>query len=61
MQTECRGYGFAMTEACRVPAGEPCPACQQADLEPYGNGSKWICPKCYFLLPCCEGGEQPRR
>jgi ribosomal protein L37AE/L43A len=60
-----RAAGFAagaaptvsgMADSCRT--AEQCPACGQADLRPYGNGSKWICPKCYFLLPCCEGGEQ---
>jgi hypothetical protein len=50
---------WRVSEVCRIPAGEPCPACGQADLRPYGNGSKWICPDCFFLLPCCEGGEQP--
>jgi len=20
-------------------------------------GSKWACPQCHFILPCCEGGE----
>lgn len=44
-----------MSESCRTT--EQCPACGQADLRPYGNGSKWVCPNCYFLLPCCEGGE----
>jgi hypothetical protein len=38
-------------------SGEQCPQCGQADLRPYGNGSKWACPRCYFVLPCCEGGE----
>ena len=37
--------------------GDPCPACGQADLRPYGNGSKLACPRCHFILPCCEGGE----
>ncbi|HYB87692.1 MAG TPA: hypothetical protein VEC76_12615 [Streptosporangiaceae bacterium] len=37
--------------------GEQCPQCGQADLRPYGNGSKWACPRCHFILPCCEGGE----
>jgi len=36
---------------------EQCPACGDSDLRPYGNGSKWACPRCHFLLPCCEGGE----
>ena len=47
--------------ACPSTTGEPCPQCGEADLRPHGNGSKWICPRCYFLLPCCEGGEQPSR
>jgi predicted RNA-binding Zn-ribbon protein involved in translation (DUF1610 family) len=38
-------------------AGEQCPQCGEADLRPYGNGSKWACPQCYFILPCCEGGD----
>ena len=43
--------------------GEQCPQCGESDLQPYGNGSKWACPRCYFIVPCCEGGElaaQPR-
>jgi hypothetical protein len=43
--------------------GEQCPQCGESDLRPYGNGSKWACPRCYFVVPCCEGGElaaQPR-
>jgi hypothetical protein len=45
-------------DSCRTGAvTEQCPACEQADLRPFGNGSKWVCPKCHFLLPCCEGGE----
>ena len=31
-----------------------CPQCESDDLRPYGNGSKWICPSCRFLAPCCE-------
>jgi len=42
---------------CESVSGEQCPQCGQADLRPYGNGSKWTCPRCYFVLPCCEGGE----
>ena len=41
--------------------GEQCPQCGQSDLRPYGNGSKWACPRCYFIVPCCEGGELPAR
>jgi hypothetical protein len=37
--------------------GEQCPQCGDGDLRPYGNGSKWACPRCHFVLPCCEGGE----
>jgi len=37
--------------------GDQCPACGESDLGPYGNGSKWACPRCHFILPCCEGGE----
>jgi len=37
--------------------GEQCPQCAESDLRPYGNGSKWACPRCHFILPCCEGGE----
>ena len=43
--------------SCQSAAGEQCPACGESDLRPYGNGSKWVCPRCYFILPCCEGGE----
>ncbi|HEY1322086.1 MAG TPA: hypothetical protein VGF32_17660 [Streptosporangiaceae bacterium] len=37
--------------------GEQCPQCGEADLRPHGNGSKWACPRCHFVLPCCEGGD----
>ena len=37
--------------------GDQCPACGECDLRPYGNGSKWACPRCHFILPCCEVGE----
>jgi hypothetical protein len=46
----------SMSTACPAPA-DICPQCNEADLRPYGNGSKWVCPACFFLLPCCEGGE----
>ena len=36
---------------------EQCPQCGESDLQPYGNGSKWACPRCYFVVPCCDGGE----
>ncbi|HEY2696095.1 MAG TPA: hypothetical protein VGJ45_11545 [Pseudonocardiaceae bacterium] len=39
------------TEPARLPQ---CPQCERDDLVPYGNGSKWICPTCKFLAPCCE-------
>src|SRR5918995_5233312 len=46
----------SVSDACTT-AGEICPQCEQADLRPYGNGSKWVCPHCSFVLPCCEGSE----
>jgi predicted RNA-binding Zn-ribbon protein involved in translation (DUF1610 family) len=49
-------YGGPVSMGERV-AGEQCPQCGEADLRPYGNGSKWACPQCYFILPCCEGGD----
>ncbi len=38
------------------PLSEPevCPRCGQADLEPFANGSKWRCPSCFMLIPCCQ-------
>jgi hypothetical protein len=50
------GYGGRVTSS-QATRGEQCPACGETDLRPYGNGSKWACPRCYFILPCCEGGE----
>ena len=41
--------------------GEQCPQCGESDLQPYGNGSKWACSRCYFIVPCCEGGELAAR
>src|SRR5215472_3139162 len=50
--------GYGVPVGLDEPAsGEQCPQCGETDLRPYGNGSKWACPRCYFLLPCCEGGE----
>jgi hypothetical protein len=43
--------------SCQATGAEQCPACGESDLRPYGNGSKWACPRCHFILPCCEGGE----
>lgn len=47
----------AVTSVCPAPQSDPCPQCQQDDLRPYGNGSKWMCRSCYFLVPCCEGSD----
>ena len=56
------GYGVLVSFGDRAGV-EQCPQCSESDLRPYGNGSKWACPKCYFIVPCCEEGElaaQPR-
>jgi len=50
------GYGVLVSLGEQA-GGEQCPQCGQSDLRPYGNGSKWACPRCYFIVPCCEGGE----
>jgi hypothetical protein len=50
------GYG-GWVSIGQAGGGEQCPACGDSDLRPYCNGSKWACPRCHFLLPCCEGGE----
>ena len=50
------GYGVPVGLGERA-GGEPCPQCGESDLRPYGNGSKWACPRCYFIVSCCEGGE----
>jgi hypothetical protein len=50
------GYGGRVSIG-QAGGGEQCPACGECDLRPYGNGSKWVCPRCHFILPCCEGGE----
>jgi hypothetical protein len=50
------GYGGQVSIG-QAGGGEQCPACGESDLRPYGNGSKWACPRCHFILPCCEGGE----
>ena len=39
----------------RGPAGivvDPCPRCDQADLEPHGG--KHVCPHCGYTQPCCQ-------
>ncbi len=50
------GY-FGLVSTSTAGGGEQCPQCGESDLRPYGNGSKWACPRCYFIVPCCEGGE----
>jgi hypothetical protein len=50
------GYGVLVSLGERS-GGEQCPQCGESDLQPYGNGSKLACPRCYFIVPCCEGGE----
>jgi len=50
------GYGVPVGLGERA-GGEQCPQCGESDLWPYGNGSTWACPGCYFIVPCCEGGE----
>src|SRR5215510_9825417 len=50
------GYGVPVGLGERA-GGEQCPQCGESDLRPYGNGSKWACPRCHFIVPCCEGGE----
>jgi hypothetical protein len=32
----------------------PCPACEKSDLE--RRGGKDMCPKCFYIQPCCDGG-----
>src|SRR5215475_9003487 len=54
------GYGVLVSLGERA-GGEQCPQCGESDLRPYGNGSKWACPRCYFIVPCCEGGELTAR
>ena len=54
------GYGVLVNLGERA-GGEQCPQCGESDLRPYGNGSKWACPRCYFIVPCCEGGELAAR
>jgi len=48
------GY-FRQMSMSQTGGGEQCPQCGESDLRPYGNGSKWACPRCYFIVPCCEG------
>jgi hypothetical protein len=54
------GYGVPVGLGERA-GGEQCPQCGESDLRPHGNGSKWACPRCYFIVPCCEGGELAAR
>jgi hypothetical protein len=54
------GYGVLVSLSERA-GGEQCPQCGESDLRPYGNGSKWVCPQCYFIVPCCESGELAAR
>jgi hypothetical protein len=54
------GYGVPVGLGERA-GGERCPQCGESDLRPYGNGSKQACPRCHFLVPCCEGGELAAR
>jgi hypothetical protein len=38
------GYGVPVSPGERA-GGEQCPQCGESDLRPYGNGSKWACPR----------------
>ncbi len=31
---------------------DPCPQCNEADLEP--RGPKSVCPGCGYIAPCCQ-------
>jgi hypothetical protein len=33
----------------------PCPACESIELQ--RRGGKDFCPQCYYIQPCCDGGE----
>lgn len=33
----------------------PCPACETVHME--RRGGKDMCPRCYYIQPCCDGGE----
>jgi len=33
----------------------PCPACESVELQ--RRGGKDFCPQCYYIQPCCDGGE----
>ena len=33
----------------------PCPACETVALE--RRGGKDMCPRCYYIQPCCDGGQ----
>lgn len=33
----------------------PCPACETVQLE--RRGGKDVCPRCFYIQPCCDGGE----
>ena len=33
----------------------PCPQCERADL--VRKGGKDQCPVCFYLQPCCDGGD----
>ena len=37
--------------------GDPgqCPACETVGMQ--RRGGKDMCPRCYYIQPCCDGGE----
>jgi hypothetical protein len=42
------GYGVPVGLG-ELPTGAQCPQCGESDLQPCGNGSKWACPRYYFI------------
>ena len=32
-----------------------CPSCETVELQ--RRGGKDFCPQCYYIQPCCDGGE----
>jgi hypothetical protein len=52
---ECYAWADAfLRDHVRSPR-DPCPQCNEADLEP--RGGKHVCPRCGYIAPCCDPQE----
>lgn len=47
--------GRALASDAVMGSPGPCPSCETVELQ--RRGGKDFCPQCYYIQPCCDGGE----